>query len=672
MFTGNTGNNDHGIVLVLPNKGTNYSSSITIGDQNTQSVKIHNTSKGKEEGLRVEGRGSSVIINTKDLYIDNGFAGIHVQSNIDQVPAPQDRASLTINAQNTTITDVTHGILNFSNGYIKIDGNLTVDADYAINVRGHSDTIINQDGSNRVQITGTIIFETPGSGQNSGNNIDANVYLNLNGPDSYWTGTTMYLYPKAWKPGDEDFAERTEVTGMHLVLSNSAQWNTATYLPSYPESYTQGYEALDDLELNGGIINLQDESGYTQVVEKVHGTGGTINVAAVKDDDGNYKPFQKIEFQNTDKETVAITQNYTGINADALATEDSAKVFDGLNAVQAGADAQLDQTQVIEEGDIYGRAMRKLTRNADGEFVGDDVTYDTNTKQDAYQTLTAMNYLSWRHDMNDLTKRMGELRDAPEGVGAWARIYGSEQEYGAQNLTTKSTSIQVGADADVGKGWKVGAAFSYTDGDTQYTLGTADNESYAAAIYGSWFSENGQFVDLIAKYTRMSSDFTLNGFEGDSDNNALSLSAEYGWHFKLNDIAFVEPQLELTYGRIKGDKFTVVSGTTVDQDDFESFIGRAGLRAGFYFPGNRGTVYARVSGAYDFMGESEYTASKLTDSGLVRQTFKDDLGGAWVEYAVGANFNWTENTCTYIDLERTSGGEVRENYRWNIGLRHTF
>ena len=170
----------------------------------------------------------------------------------------------------------------------------------------------------------------------------------------------------------------------------------------------------------------------------------------------------------------------------------------------------------------------------------------------------------------------------------------------------------------------------------------------------------------------MSSDFTLNGFEGDSDNNAVSLSAEYGWHFKLNDIAFVEPQVELTYGRIAGDKFTVVTGTTVDQEDFESFIGRAGIRVGFYFPGNRGTLYARVSGAYDFMGETEYTASKLVNDQMQRQTFKNDLGGSWVEYAVGANFNWTENTYTYVDLERTSGGEVKENYRWNVGLRHVF
>ena len=53
-------------------------------------------------------------------------------------------------------------------------------------------------------------------------------------------------------------------------------------------------------------------------------------------------------------------------------------------------------------------------------------------------------------------------------------------------------------------------------------------------------------------------------------------------------------------------------------------------------------------------------------------TFDEELKGTWLEMGVGANFNWTENTYTYIDLERTNGGDVKENYRWNIGVRHTF
>lgn len=224
---------------------------------------------------------------------------------------------------------------------------------------------------------------------------------------------------------------------------------------------------------------------------------------------------------------------------------------------------------------------------------------------------------------------------------------------------------------DLGNGWKVGGAFSYTDGTATYSAGEADNKAYGLAAYGSWFGEDGQFVDLIAKYSRLSSDFTLGDMGGDYDNNAFSVSTEYGWHFRLNDVAFVEPQAELTYGRIMGDKFTSTNGAHVAQEDFDSLNGRLGVRAGFYFPKDRGTVYARASVLHDFQGEAESKVTLVGDSS-VASTLKDDLGGTWYEFGLGANFNLTDTTYVYVDLERTNAGKVVEDYRWNVGVRHAW
>ena len=92
------------------------------------------------------------------------------------------------------------------------------------------------------------------------------------------------------------------------------------------------------------------------------------------------------------------------------------------------------------------------------------------------------------------------------------------------------------------------------------------------------------------------------------------------------------------------------------------------MRSGFYFPKDKGTIYARVSGVYDFEGAMRAVASKAGQS----TKFEEDLGGAWLEMGVGANFNWTKNTYTYVDFERTNGGDVKENYRWNVGIHHNF
>lgn len=360
------------------------------------------------------------------------------------------------------------------------------------------------------------------------------------------------------------------------------------------------------------------------------------------------------------------------LNAD-LAVNGSGEMNDAGENAQASIKAAQDAITVT--GDKKG-AIKKIEL-AEGELAGKIVAEDTgnglqiteqaaNSKQMAYQSLRALQTLQWRHELNDLTKRMGELRTSPTGVGSWARLYGSEQEYGPQSMTMRNTSIQVGTDGDLGSGWKVGGAFSYTDGSADYNLGDADTKAWSLGIYGTWLEEDGQFVDLMAKYHRLSTDFRLNNYDGSYDNNAFSVSAEYGWHLKLSELGFVEPQVELTYGRIMGDDFNAGTSVRVEQKDLDTLIGRAGLRSGFYLPQNKGTVYARVSGAYDFLGDEEYTAR----AGSRTETFKTDLGGAWVEYAVGANFNLTDRSYAYVDLERTSGGETQENWRWNLGLRY--
>lgn len=319
---------------------------------------------------------------------------------------------------------------------------------------------------------------------------------------------------------------------------------------------------------------------------------------------------------------------------------------------------------VVEEGIINDG----LTATLKGDNTLANVVVRKNSNIDGLGSITALGLLQWRHEMSNLTKRLGELRDSPQGVGVWARLYGSEQEYGAQSVTSKSTSIQIGADMDIGAGWIMGAALVYTNGDGSYDAGSADYDSFGGAIYGTWLAENGLFIDIIGKYSRLDTDFNAGAFEGNYKNNAFSLSAEAGWHCRITDLFFVEPQAEFTWGRVSGDTFSAGNDVQIDQDNYDSFIGRIGIRTGFHFPDNKGSIYARVSGLYDFDGETRATALR----GSARNTVEDDLGGAWVEFGVGANFNWTNNTYTYVDLEKNAGGEVKENWRWNVGVRHVF
>ncbi len=611
-------------------------------------------------------------MTANEIEIESTGLGLHVGNNTQDAMAPANRASTIVRAQKTTINAEAVGIGAFSNGLMDISGDLTVNAPNAIDVRGNSTVNINQDGKGVVILNGDIVFETPatpGDAQNSGEKINSYVNLNLT-EGSQWNGRAYQEY------GNKNPIQTVElenppfygnVTGFSVTIDNGAAWNmdgdsfvNTLEVKKGGAVNVQKDAALfnaTEIKLSGGVIALEDVDQKLNI-NTLSGTDGTFNVKAARNSDGSFSKAS-INVKRVEK-GMTITEAYSGVDADGISKSDLTK----LRALNAPS-GDLTLVQVVPEGDING-TMTYVT-DADGTTTSSEVK---NTRQDAYESLTSMNFLAWRHEMNDLTKRMGELRMSPQGIGSWARLYGSEQEYGDQGLMVKSTSIQVGADYSVGGGWTVGGAFTYTNGDASYDFGNADSDAYSAAIYGSWLAENGFFVDLIGKYTWMKSDFSLNDFDGQQKNNALSASAEFGWHFRLNDIAFVEPQAEITYGRVFGDSFDAMANSSmrIDQDDFDSLIGRAGLRAGFYIPDNRGTVYARVSGAYDFMGDFEYTASNASTT----RRFKEDQGGAWVEYAIGANLNITESTYSYIDLERSSGGDVKENWRWNVGLRTVF
>lgn len=158
---------------------------------------------------------------------------------------------------------------------------------------------------------------------------------------------------------------------------------------------------------------------------------------------------------------------------------------------------------------------------------------------------------------------------------------------------------------------------------------------------------------------------------GTSKNNAYSASAEFGWYVPFANIAFVEPQAEITYGVVKGDDFTTSNGVAISQKDTKALIGRLGVRTGLHFNENKGVVYARASVLRDFKGESEFTASLVSDSS-VRSTVKDDIGGTYYEMGIGANYKVADNAYTYVDFERQNGGDVKEKWRWNVGLRYVW
>jgi len=405
-----------------------------------------------------------------------------------------------------------------------------------------------------------------------------------------------------------------------------------------------GIDGTGTTNINGGNLVLK---GGTTYVETLGGDGGDIR------------------FESADAKLEVNTNNNDALKFTASGAVNEAVAGDA-NALVSGVDWSADTTIVMEAGDIVGEITAELGENKDtGKLVVKSQTEVANPGNQAISDAGVGLKLHYRYHMNDMNKRMGELRNANGEHGVWTRMVRGECEY--ENSKAQYNQYQLGYDEklSVDKRWTVGAAVTFSEGDSSYGYGSTEDKSTAFAIYGSKLNNDGTFVDLIARYAHLESDIEDKSGKGDYSTNGMSVSAEFGKRIQQGNGLWIEPQFELTYGNIDSAEFQI-GGKTVQVGDMDSLIGRIGFSLGKDI--KQGNVYARASYLYDFDGETETAFSNASAT----RTFKDDLGGGWWEVGVGANINLSKATYIYADVEKTFGGEVDTNWQWNLGVRYSF
>lgn len=668
--------------VIVDGGNTRAEPSLILGNSATQTIKI-NSQGAATVGLWAW-RSGQITVEGKDLVV-------HVTADLNKNPAGKaygilaqnnsvpndnqpDKATVIINAENTYVKadyvgELTEdaaiaALLAMSEGHLHINGNLYAEGRYALVARGDSVVRINESNTKTIQLIGDIDFNY--DKESSGTGANADVLVNLSNADSFWKGSATVSYGSG-KPSDE---EKLSVKNFQLGLSNGAQWNPTVVKETDGETTGTTQLAVNKLTFNDGIINLQT-AGQTVEIKKMSGTGGTINAEATKDDDGNFisSTVWIGEVSNTDGSTPSMTVKYTGITADDLSdvAADMKSLAD--QTIKVGEDGTgtqdaVDQTFNVDEGNIRGAVTSGY--DADGNLSTHQAK---NAKLTDYGALNSMTFVQWRNEINHLTKRLGDIRASESNIGAWARVYGGESQWKSNSeIEMDHTTIQVGADYRINNHWIVGGAFSYTDSDADLVKGQAKGDSYSLAAYATYLADGGSYLDLIARYGYLDNELTSGNMSVDTKSNAFSLSVETGHMFRIMEQAYIEPQIEVTYGFISGDDATASNGVRLDQDDFQSLITRVGVRTGFEFPEKAGTIYAMLSYSYDFLGDADGTASQ----GGLREALNEDLGGGWVSYGIGAQFKLGDNAFAYGELERTSGGEIDNPYLFNVGFRWNF
>ena len=664
----------HGILVnVQGNEATVLGSDITVTSDTTETIRASNGGVVKLGGSNTKTvdltgpdtrlvalTGGQINVQTEKLTISGGDYGIWVQNNTETATAPEGASSLTINAKDTVINAKANGIEALSNGQLTINGNLTVNAQRAIETRGNSTVNINQDGTGTVVLNGDVAFATPGSAANSGNVIESNVNINLTTAGSSWTGNVLKEYPEA----NKDNTNYTEVNrGITLNLSNGAQWNP-TVIENSEGPAIVNEQALNKLDLNDGVINIKT-AGQEVKVDNLSGTGGTINAAAQKKEDGKLTSA-KLQAGQVDSTagTPHLAVNYQGINADDLGADTASAITQLASNIQAqGA----TQTQTVAEGDVAGAVVAQV--NEDGNVSA--VTESANSVMGSLHQIAQNNFLVFRSQMNDMDKRMGDLRTMPQASGMWARAIAGQSEYKSMHNTYQT--LQIGADHRIGN-FLIGATASYTDGDGSLKNGSSDDKNYNFGLYGSWLGDDGQFVDVTLKRHHTQSDYDLyytrgEKVDGSMHTSGTSLSVEYGRRFNIaNTNYYLEPQAELMYGHLDSADYTTSNGVRISQDAIKSLVGRLGIAAGWVSPEKTGSAYIKASVLNDWEAESDIRASK---DGISRK-YSEDMGGTWGEFALGGTWNINKNFAAYGEVETTAGNPVRTTYQVSGGIRYSF
>lgn len=425
-----------------------------------------------------------------------------------------------------------------------------------------------------------------------------------------------------WRGDMIDF----QVKNLTINLNSTAEYNYAT-IDKYKADYNKGVY----IHVNKKYDPLDPDIGCDQI--RVVGAG-TANTGDLEND------LQRLAY------VVKITKEIPEgeyENLPEILAPTGATVEQQPGGIQDGGTGTVD-----EDGTVTNI---KPTKNPD-VFGAEEIG--------------ALGLLSWRTELSDMNRRLGELRDSTGEHGFWVRMIRGENDY--KSLDSQYNIYQLGYDEKLSSDphWTLGAAFSYTDGDGGYDTGRFEMSHKTLTLYGSKLNDDGSYIDIVGKYSRLNHDLRNTWGDGEYDADGYSIGVEVGKRFTQENGFWIEPQAQLTYGYVGSASYSI-GDIRVAQDSMESLIGRAGVRLGKDF--DKGNVYVRASYLYDFDGDTGVT---FTNAQGQERSFDQDLGGGWCEIGLGTNINLSDTTHLYFDIEKTFGGEIATTWQWNAGMRWSF
>ncbi|ENO1839039.1 autotransporter outer membrane beta-barrel domain-containing protein [Escherichia coli] len=212
-------------------------------------------------------------------------------------------------------------------------------------------------------------------------------------------------------------------------------------------------------------------------------------------------------------------------------------------------------------------------------------------------------------------------------------------------------------------------------GNSHGTGWSGQTKSVGIGLYASTMFDSGLYVDVIGKYVHHDNHYSateVSMSEQDYSSRSWYLGTETGWRFSLPGEAFIEPQTELVYGAVSGNRFAWQSegyDISMQRKQENPLIGRTGVEIGKTFTGGdyKLTALAGVHYQYDL-----FNPEKTVVRDLAGETFIRNGKDSRVNFNLGVNAEIKENTRISLNVERSASGHYDIDKAINANVRYSF
>lgn len=467
---------------------------------------------------------------------------------------------------------------------------------------------------------------------------------------------------------DEDLENKWEEIGLldHLKID--------------PEKPHHDYVRIGDLKGTDGIFRLDLDSDHPEESDMIfiEGTSETIQTRHWIEP---YRPSQLVSVSADNKLTFALTQN----DANNVTFADKMNIY---------GETLYDYELYVNHDEIGQEDLTRLEEQIKSNYEDfddfDRTDYQGGTEWFIDRVVVSksaatvgVNNAGWaaydavmQMDRRDRRLRESAFANDASNDGLWVRVqYG---RLGADDAyKSDTTTVHVGYERQTADNNRFGVSVSYMDGspDFENLKGGGDLKRYEIAVYDTLTFGN-HYLDFVGRFGHLSSDFSSSrsassiSTQGEFSTNYFGVSAEYGYTLKSAAGFFAEPQLQMQATRLEGYNYGLQRDMSVDVEQETALVGRAGLRLGKHFAGERssGEIYVRGDLLHQF---TDGQFGHIRDLEDVEVLHWGDAG-TWTNFGVGGYYQFANKFSMQLDLEKSAGGEQLDAWMVSGHLVYNF